>query len=196
MRTYLQHVSRAAAGIESAPFGISPRKRGGMIFITIDRPRMYPEIYNKKECTKMKKLFSAILALTMIFMLASCGVTEEEVITVYNSSELYIDRVVIAPEENVLESTKKIVLFDSRENPELRMNPTSSEDFTVDVPVSLEDSVWYVSVSAAPEAFLGMYTATENFGAMFEDGIWGMKIFFEDVEIQNIVITTLDDSDI
>ncbi len=144
----------------------------------------------------MKKLFSAILALTMIFMLAACGVTEEEVITVYNSSELYIDRVVIAPEENVLESTKKIVLFDSRENPELRMGPASAEDFTVDVPLSLEDSGWYVYVSAAPEAFLGMYTETQNFGAMFDNDIWGMKIFFDNVEDETLIVLPLDNSDI
>ncbi len=178
------------AKYQTAPFW------GGLIFITIDIPGYIAKFIIKRNVQKMKKIFSALLAFTMIFILAACGVTEEEVITVYNSSEFYIDRIVIAPEENVLESTKKIVLFDSRENPELRMSPASSVDFTVDVPQSLADSVWYVSVSAAPDAFLGMYTATENFGAMFKDGIWGMNIFYEDVEFQNIVIAPLDNSDI
>ena len=181
MRTYLQYASCATAGIGSAPFKKSDIKT---------------KIHNEKECTKMKKIFSALLVLTTLLLLASCGVTEEEVITVYNASELYIDRVVIAPEENVLESSKKIILFDSRENPELRMGPSSSEDFTVDVPLGLTDSVWYISVSAAPDAFLGMYTATDDFGAMFNDGVWGVQVMFDEVEGEALILLPLDNSDI
>ena len=136
----------------------------------------------------MTRMLTVTLAVLMALSLLSCSLlTTEEVLTVYVASEAHtVDCIAIAPEPDVMNSGKKIILFDYTE----MMQPKSSKDYHVDIPDSQHDGTWYIYVSGAVKGFLEMYSYEENVGELFTGEVYGFSIDFED-EAKTFVLTPL-----
>lgn len=142
----------------------------------------------------MKKLIPLLLTAVLFTALTSCGKTEE-IITIYNASDYYIDCIAIAPEPDVFTSEDAILFFDYELDYTSRLDPKTAIEGNFEVPADLADETWYIYVSGSYEEFIDMYEQVIEAGAIFADGTWGFQIDF-DSEAGNFDITLLGDSDI
>ncbi len=138
----------------------------------------------------MKKItaliLSALLLSTLLF--TSCGTAlKDEVVTIYNRTNVTVNVIAMAPEKDVLNSEDAIVFCDSPS----ALGVMSAEDYFAKIPEDLLDSDWYLYVSGTSDRQKDPYVLEENVGAVFaNDHTYGFQFVF-DYDIENLKIVPL-----
>ncbi len=138
----------------------------------------------------MKRITAFVLSALLLCVLfaTGCGkAVKDEVVTIYNRTNVTVDVIAIAPEADVLNSENAIVFCNSKG----AHGVMSAEDYFAKIPEKLLDSDWYLYVSGTSKRQETPHVLEENVGKIFEnDTIYGFQ-FVYDYENENLKLIPL-----
>ena len=141
----------------------------------------------------MKKTVKTLIltGLSLLIAAASFGCAKapiEEDFLVYNNTDHILTMLCISDTESPAEDENAIILFNLESPLAMRQNA----NMILEIPAELHDKELYIYLDAYGAG--GIEYCTVPAGKMFQDGIWGIEIEYD--ENGSITIDLLDDLDI
>lgn len=138
----------------------------------------------------MKRITALILSALLLctLLVTGCGkAVKDEVVTIYNRTNVKVNIIAMAPEADVLNSENVIIFCDAP----AALDVMSAEDYFTEIPEELLNSDWYLYVSGTSDRQEDPYILEKNVGAVFEnDHTYGFQFIF-DYDVENLDIVPL-----
>lgn len=138
----------------------------------------------------MKRITALILSALLLSVLftAGCGkAMQDEVVTIYNRTNVTVSVIAMAPEADVLNSENAIFFCTAPAS----HGTMSAEDYFAEIPEKFVDSDWYLYISGTSKRQEEPYVLEENVGAVFKDSkVYGFQFVF-DYDVNNLKIEPL-----